>query len=95
LAALRVWVTAAPIHDVVLSKVEAAPPGTRAVVLDLEATNQMDPTSADALADLLAELRERGVDLYLVRIMWPVRKVLRRRKAARRQLGARPLGELA
>jgi SulP family sulfate permease len=71
------WVTAAPIHDVVLSKVEAVP-GTRALVLDLEATNQMDTTSADALADLLAELRERGVDLYLVHVMWPVRKALRR-----------------
>jgi sulfate permease, SulP family len=71
------WVTAAPIHDVVLSKVEAAP-GTRALVLDMEATNQMDTTSADVLADLLGELRERGVDLYLVRVMWPVRQVLRR-----------------
>ena len=71
------WVTAAPIHDIVLALVEAAP-GTRALVLDLEATNQMDTTSADALADLLGELRERDVDLYLVRVMWPVRKALRR-----------------
>jgi anti-anti-sigma factor len=71
------WVTAAAIHDVVLSKVEAVP-GTRALVLDMEATDQMDTTSADVLADLLAELRERGVDLYLVRVMWPVRQVLRR-----------------
>ena len=71
------WVTAAPVHDSVLALVEAAP-GTRALVLDLEATNQMDTTSADALADLLGELRERDIDLYLVRVMWPVRKALRR-----------------
>jgi SulP family sulfate permease len=71
------WVTAAPIHDVVLSEVEAAP-DVRAVVLDMEATNQMDTTSADALADLLGELRGRGVDLYLVRVMWQVRQTLRR-----------------
>ena len=71
------WVTAAPIHDIVLSKVDAAP-GTRALVLDMEATNQMDTTSADALAELLGELREREVDLYLVRVMWPVRQALRR-----------------
>jgi high affinity sulfate transporter 1 len=71
------WVTAAPVHDSVLALVDSAP-GTRALVLDLEATNQMDTTSADALADLLAALRQRGVDLYLVRVMWPVRKVLRR-----------------
>lgn len=70
------WVTAAPVHDSVLAMVESAP-GTRALVLDLEATNQMDTTSADALADLLAALRKRGVDLYLVRVMWPVRKALR------------------
>ena len=46
------WVTAAPIHDTILTKVESAP-GIRALVLDMEETNQMDTTSADALADLL------------------------------------------
>jgi sulfate permease, SulP family len=71
------WVTAAPVHDDVLALVEAAP-DTRALVLDLEATNQMDTTTADALGDLLATLRARGVDLYLVRLMWPVRRGLRR-----------------
>ena len=44
----------------------------------MEATDQMDTTSADALADLLGELRARDVDLFLVRVMWPVRQVLRR-----------------
>ena len=58
-------------------QVDAAP-GIRALVLDMEATNQMDTTSADALADLLGALRQRDVDLYLVRVMWPVRKALRR-----------------
>ena len=71
------WVTAAPVHDSVLALVEDAP-GTRALILDLEATNQMDTTSADALADLLVVLRKRQVDLYLVRVMWPVRQALRR-----------------
>ena len=71
------WVTAAPVHDRVLALVDAAP-GIRALVLDVEATNQMDTTSADALADLLASLRQRDVDLYLVRVMWPVRGALRR-----------------
>ena len=71
------WVTASPVHDAVLALVESAP-GTRAVVLDVEATNQMDTTSADSLANLLATLRKRGVDVYLVRVMWPVRRALRR-----------------
>jgi len=71
------WVTAAPVHDRVLA-LAAETPGVRAVVLDLEATNQMDTTSADALADLLTSLRRQGMDLYLVRVMWPVRRALRR-----------------
>src|SRR5829696_3995157 len=71
------WVTATPIHDKVLAEAESAP-DIRALVLDLEATDQMDTTSADALAALLATLRERGIDLYLVRVRWAVRKVLRR-----------------
>jgi len=71
------WVTAAPANDIILALVDSTP-GTRALVLDMEATNQMDTTSADALADLLAALRRRDVDLFLVRVMWPVRKALRR-----------------
>ena len=38
----------------------------------------MDTTSADALADLLTALRRQDIDLYLVRVMWPVRRALRR-----------------
>jgi sulfate permease, SulP family len=71
------WVNAAPIHDAVLEKVEQAP-GTRVLVLDLEATNQMDTTSADTLDSLITQLRARGIDVYLVRVMWAVRKTLRR-----------------
>jgi anti-anti-sigma factor len=71
------WVTAAPVLDSVLALVDAAP-DTRALVLDVEATNQMDTTSADVLADLLAALRQRDVDLHLVRVMWPVRRALQR-----------------
>ena len=71
------WVTAAPANDSILALIDSTP-GTRALVLDLEATNQMDTTSADALADLRAALERRDVDLFLVRVMWPVRKALRR-----------------
>jgi len=48
------------------------------VVLDLEATNQIDTTSADTLAALLTDLRARGIDLMLVRVFYAVRRVLRR-----------------
>ncbi|TQM57444.1 high affinity sulfate transporter 1 [Humibacillus xanthopallidus] len=71
------WVTASPANDSILALIDSTP-GTRALVLDLEATNQMDTTSADALADLRAALVQRDVDLFLVRVMWPVRQALRR-----------------
>lgn len=71
------WVTASPVADAILAEVDAAE-DVEVVVLDLQATHQMDTTSADALADLLAALRARGVDLYLVRVMWAVRRGLRR-----------------
>jgi len=71
------WVTAAPVLDAVVARVDAMP-GLRAVVLDLEATNQMDVTSLDALADILHALRDRTIDLYLVRVMWPVRQAMKR-----------------
>jgi anti-anti-sigma factor len=70
-------VTAAPVLDAVMARVDATP-GIRALVLDLEATNQMDVTSLDALTDILHATRDRSVDLYLVRVMWPVRRALKR-----------------
>jgi SulP family sulfate permease len=48
------------------------------VVLDLEASNQMDTTSVERLSTLLAALRESGVDLHLVRVFGNVRTVLER-----------------
>ena len=50
----------------------------RAVVLDLEATNQMDTTTAERLQQMMERLRGRGVDLYLVRVFGNVRDVLTR-----------------
>jgi SulP family sulfate permease len=47
-----------------------------AVVLDLEATNQMDTTTAERLDGLLTRLRAEGTDLYLVRVFGNVRDVL-------------------
>ena len=49
-----------------------------AVVLDLEATNQMDTTTAERLQQMLLRLRGRGIDLYLVRVFGNVRDVLTR-----------------
>jgi MFS superfamily sulfate permease-like transporter len=71
------WVNSAVVHDEVLAAV-AANPETRVVILDLEATPQLDTTSADALETMLRALRDAGVDLYLVRVLRRSRTVLTR-----------------
>jgi sulfate permease, SulP family len=77
LSAPLFWVNAASVEDQVIRKVDADP-STRAVILDLEATHQLDTTSADVLTNLLHRLRRREVDVYLVRAMRPAREVMRR-----------------
>jgi anti-anti-sigma regulatory factor len=49
-----------------------------AAVLDLEATNQMDTTTAERLQQMMLRLRLKGIDLYLVRVFGNVREVLTR-----------------
>lgn len=71
------WANAAKVTDEIQARALAYE-DLRAVVLDLEATNQMDTTTADRLGHLLARLRGRGVDLYLVRVFGNVRGVLER-----------------
>lgn len=50
----------------------------RALVLDLEATGQMDTTTTTMLKDLLAELRRADVELFIARLHYPARVVLER-----------------
>ena len=69
------WANATAIEERLLNEVERWP-DTCALVLDLEATTQLDTTSVDLLAHLLNELRRRDVDLYLARVLHPVHAVL-------------------
>lgn len=75
------WVNATSIKDAVLARVDGSKAYVDedivALVLDIEGTNQLDTTTVDMLDALLASLRERSVDLYLVRVMYPVRIILR------------------
>ena len=71
------WVNAARAHDRVLALVDQHP-DRKAIVLDLESSDQLDVTSADQLGLLLDQLHDRGVDLYLVHVRFPVRAVLER-----------------
>ncbi len=71
------WVNATRAQDRVLALVDQHP-DAKAIVLDLESSDQLDVTSADQLGLLLDQLHDRGVDLYLVHVRFPVRAVLRR-----------------
>ncbi|HEX6888534.1 MAG TPA: SulP family inorganic anion transporter [Candidatus Nanopelagicales bacterium] len=75
------WVNAASVKDAVLARVDGVgafyDEPIVAVVLDIEGTNQIDTTTIDMLDALITELASRGIDLYLVRVMFPVRQVLR------------------
>ncbi len=71
------WANATAIEDRLLVEVGRWP-DTRALVLDLEATTQLDTTSADVLTHLAGELERRGVSLYLARAIHRVEAVLRR-----------------
>jgi len=69
------WANAAQIHDRILATMDDHP-GTSALLLDLEATSQLDTTSIDMLELVLTRLRERGIDLYLVRVFYRARLTL-------------------
>ncbi len=71
------WANATEIQDEILAAVDADPT-VRALLLDLEASSQIDTTSIDMLEQLLAQLRERDILLYLVRVFYQARKVLDR-----------------
>lgn len=69
------WANASEIHDRVLATVEEHP-GTRVLLIDLEATSQLDTTSIDMLELILTQLREHDIDLYLVRVFYRARLTL-------------------
>ncbi|MEZ5382534.1 MAG: SulP family inorganic anion transporter [Microthrixaceae bacterium] len=69
------WVNAASSASLILKAVAEAP-DSRTVVIDLEATHQLDTTSADTLRELIEVLRGRGIDVYLVRVSRLARRVL-------------------
>ncbi|MCC5949706.1 MAG: SulP family inorganic anion transporter [Nitriliruptoraceae bacterium] len=71
------WVNAAMVEERVIELIDADPE-VRAVVLNLEATDQLDSTSTDVLRKLLVRLHRRDIDLYLVRVHYRTRGVLKR-----------------
>ena len=72
------WANATATGDGVLALVDAADEDVYAVLLDLEATSQLDITSTDALEALHDALHQLGIELYLVRVFYRARRTLAR-----------------
>ena len=72
------WANASHACDWILRRVQEGGNDVRAVLLDLEATSQLDTTSIDALELLFQRLHDRGIDLYLVRVFYHARQKLAR-----------------
>jgi high affinity sulfate transporter 1 len=62
----------------ILEAVAGQGPPARGVVIDLAATADVDVTSTDMLFDLVAELKERSVEVLLTQVKGTVRDRLRR-----------------
>jgi sulfate permease, SulP family len=71
------WANATEVQDEILGVVDADPE-IRALLLDMEATSQLDTTSIDMMEQLLVQLRARNVELFLVRVFYRARRVLDR-----------------
>lgn len=71
------WANANDVFERITTMV-AQRPDTRAVVLDLEASNQMDTTTVERFLQLVQELDEQGIRVYLVRVFANVRDVFAR-----------------
>lgn len=71
------WVNAMTCHDDVLALVEDGE-DLQVVIIDLEGTNALDTTSADTIGELVEALHAQGVDVYLARVRYHVRQLLRR-----------------
>lgn len=69
------WANCEATHETILAMVDGRA-DLRALVLDLEATGQMDSTTVDMLTALMTELRAMDVHLFIARLHYPARVVL-------------------
>jgi sulfate permease, SulP family len=71
----------------IVEAIRASDPSARAVLLDLEMTNEVDMPGAEMLAELKEKLTGEQVDLLLSRLRYPVRDLLDR-SGVTQQIGA-------
>jgi len=72
------WANAARTGEAVLQLVDEERQELTAVVLDLEATGQLDITSVDMLTSLIDALKKDGVDTYFARVLPQTMEVIRK-----------------
>ena len=58
-------------------------PRPQAVLLDMEVSSGLDVSSADMLAELVAELKAEGIQLMLASVRTPIRAMLQRSGVAK------------
>lgn len=71
------WANAAATQDRILELVDQHPT-VKGVVLELEATGQLDTTSADMLKNLYERLSDQDVELFFARLLYQAKTVLNR-----------------
>jgi len=72
------YFNATAVSDRVLEAVAEATEPPRAVLLDIEATNELDVTTSDALYELIGALEDRGTRLVIVHAKGSVRDRMRK-----------------
>ncbi|MFY0571661.1 sulfate permease [Archangium lansingense] len=72
------FANAESLREEILERIQRSPRPVRTVLLDLEATTDLDVPGADMLADLHEDLETQGVTLLLARALAPTRKMMER-----------------
>jgi high affinity sulfate transporter 1 len=72
------YFNATAVSDHVLRAIDARDPTPRAVLLDIEATIELDVTTSDALYELIGALEDRGTRLVIVHAKGTVRDRMRK-----------------
>jgi MFS superfamily sulfate permease-like transporter len=72
------FANAAGIHEAIIREVNSSPDPMKVVIVDMDATSDLDAPSAEMLIGLHKELRQREVRFILTRMITPVRQVLER-----------------
>jgi SulP family sulfate permease len=72
------YANALTVRERVKALVADAPPPLHAVVIDAAGQDSLDLTSIEVLKGLLAELKDKGIDIYVAELHGPVFEFIQR-----------------